>query len=121
MTKRSVWFASLMITSLIGPGPLFGQPVFRGIVLTDSTDILLADVPIGKPGVLARAIGYQPRGLSILIAQSDTLRLVFRLEPAPVILAPIVVYVGLATVPVVFARGDSACGVLVLWTRMRRP
>lgn len=247
MTKSAVWLVSLMITSLLGPGPVFGQAVVRGIVLTDSTGIplvgatieiprlsravtsdarglfLLADVPVGKHTVLARAIGYQPRALSIWIAQSDTLRLVFRLQPAPVNLDPIVVegqtamalnplmagfserrrfgqgeflgpaelerlaqtslpgalrqfgmsirssargrpyatgrrggscavqvfldgipqpnlpqpfdlssvpmdqlagveyYVGIATVPVLFARGDSACGVLVLWTRMRGP
>ena len=36
-------------------------------------------------------------------------------------LAGVEYYVGGARVPLLFARGDSACGVLVLWTRMRRP
>jgi hypothetical protein len=228
------------------PGLLAGQAVVQGIVLNDSTSVALpgtiieipklalsttadarglfsfASVPLGKHGVLARAIGYQPRTLSILIAQPDTVRLVFRLRQAPVRLAPIEVeeqtatainprmagfadrrrmgqgeflgpaeleqlahtslpevlrqfgltirtgrgrtyaigrrggtcpvevfldgilqsrrpepfdlssisvealagieyYVGGARLPVLFTRGDSSCGVLVLWTRMRRP
>lgn len=232
---------------LVGAEAIVGQAVVRGIILTDTTNtpvagaiieisslslsttsdsnglFLLAQVPVGKHSVRARAIGYHSRVLSVLITQHDTLRLVFRLPSVPVTLDPIVVeaeeamalnplmagfarrrhfdqgeflgpaeperliqsplqgvvrqmgmtirnsrrgrpyatgrragtcavqvfldgilqpnrpepfdlssvrveqlagveyYVGIARVPVEFARGDYACGVLVLWTRLRRP
>jgi hypothetical protein len=178
---------------------------------------------VSIPSGRARAIGYQQRTLSIFASRNDTLRLVFRLQPAPVTLDPITVeaqaedalnplmagfserrrfgqgeflgpaeldrlastslpealrqfglsikarprgrpyamgrrggscalqvfldgimqsnqplpfdlssvsvqslagveyYVGAARIPVLYARGESSCGVLVLWTRLRRP
>jgi hypothetical protein len=30
-------------------------------------------------------------------------------------------YEGLSRIPTEFHRGDSQCGVLVLWTRLRKP
>jgi hypothetical protein len=243
MTKTTT-----LLTTLLAPGVLSSQAVVRGVVLTDSTGVPIAgaiveiaklsqavtadaqglfrfaSVPRGKHNMLARAVGYYPRTVPILISGDDSLSLFFRLAPVPVTLTPILVeseammvlnpmmggfimrrrlghgefmgpaeleklahttfpealrqfgmsirtnaqgrpyatgrrggtcpvevimdgilqtglrgqpfdlsslrvenlagveyYVGGATVPVEFMKGNSSCGVLVVWTRQRRP
>lgn len=101
MARRAAHLVPLLIVP-----PLLGQATVRGIVLADT----------GGTAISGAIVEIAALHLSVTTDNRGDLSSV-RVET----LAGVEYYVGAARVPIMYERGESSCGVLVLWTRLRRP